>query len=68
MADEQEPIYTKCHGCGYARDSKRAKIPKIRYHDKDEEEPKQPYVAGHQRCDDTCHPDKTPQEIKLEDA
>lgn len=64
---EEEPIYPKCHGCGYNREDKKAKIPCIKYHDKDEEEPKQPYVAGHQRCDDTCHPNKTPQEIQQEE-
>jgi hypothetical protein len=58
MADEREPIYTKCHGCSYLCNDKSARIPRIRYHDKDEEEPKQPYVAGYQKCDDTCHPDK----------
>lgn len=66
MADEEIP-YPKCHGCGYMREDKNSKIPRIKYHDKDDEEPKQPYVAGHQRCDDTCHPKKTPQEKQQEE-
>lgn len=51
-----EPPYDKCYACKYNRGSSNAKIPRIRYHDKDEEEPQQPYRAGYQKCKDDCHP------------
>ncbi len=52
---EEEPIYDKCYACKYPRNDKGGKIPKVKYHDKNEEEPKQPYIAGYQKCDDDCH-------------
>ncbi len=56
MANGEDPPYNRCYGCGYLRTDHNGKIPKIRYHDKDEEEPKQPYHAGYQKCQDNCHP------------
>ena len=57
MPDEETPN-PYCYACGYLRSAKNAKIPRVRYHDKDEEEPKQPYIAGYKKCSDICHPKK----------
>jgi Zn ribbon nucleic-acid-binding protein len=55
---EEEVPYEKCYACGYDRTSKHGKISRVRYHDKDEDEPVQMYIAGTQKCECSCHPEK----------